>query len=280
MSPFPALRTADPFQLLQSVSNAMMVVPVFYLDTATAEKARDFWELFKAHTEGPPDRPRLLVFRQRLKGREAERWWGNSSIRTFSTLKVRFHNQFLRRTADELWERLEITRREKGDGSRDGGGARRRTPAAVEVDEVEEAGEGWGDDVTAVDAVVDRGIPTDSDTVETAADAERFVVERKIAKVCGTTEVFVAETMAEQVFEPVEQTRMTEPTSQNQGVSFPRLRHKPRLDAEPPLKSALKQLWAPAAGWRSSEDAEIGVGETVFAAWTLKDDPEETVVKG
>ncbi|EEY62558.1 uncharacterized protein PITG_14302 [Phytophthora infestans T30-4] len=80
----------------------MMVVPVFYLNTATAEKARDFWGLFEAHTEGLPDRPRLLVFRQRLKGREAERWWGNSSIRTFSTLKVRFHNQFLRRTADEL----------------------------------------------------------------------------------------------------------------------------------------------------------------------------------
>ncbi|KAI9991779.1 hypothetical protein PInf_017140 [Phytophthora infestans] len=108
MSPFPALRTADPFQLLQSVSNAMMVVPVFYLNTATAEKARDFWGLFEAHTG--PSRPA-----QRLKGREAERWWGNSSIRTFSTLKVRFHNQFLRRTADELWERLEITRREKGE---------------------------------------------------------------------------------------------------------------------------------------------------------------------
>ncbi|KAI9996393.1 hypothetical protein PInf_013820 [Phytophthora infestans] len=64
----------------------MKVLPVFNSDTAT-----------------------------RLKGREAERWWGNSSIWTFFTLEVRFHNQFLSRTADELWERLETTRREKGE---------------------------------------------------------------------------------------------------------------------------------------------------------------------
>ncbi|EEY65093.1 uncharacterized protein PITG_21772 [Phytophthora infestans T30-4] len=81
----------------------MNVLPVFYSDTATVEKVRDFWELFEAHTEGLPDRSRLLVFRQKRKSREAERSWGNSSIRTFSTLKVRFHNQFLSRTADELY---------------------------------------------------------------------------------------------------------------------------------------------------------------------------------
>ncbi|KAI9984726.1 hypothetical protein PInf_006095 [Phytophthora infestans] len=78
----------------------MKVLPVFYSDTATVEKTRDFWELFETHT--------------RRKGGEGERWWGNSSIRTFST-KVRFHNQFLSGTADELWERLETTRREKGE---------------------------------------------------------------------------------------------------------------------------------------------------------------------
>ncbi|KAG3139038.1 hypothetical protein PC128_g25441 [Phytophthora cactorum] len=72
------------------------------------EKARDFWMMFEANTEGLPDQSRLLVFRQKLKGREAERWWGDSSIRTFPTLKVRFHNQFLSRTADELWEHLEM----------------------------------------------------------------------------------------------------------------------------------------------------------------------------
>ncbi|KAI9992796.1 hypothetical protein PInf_014670 [Phytophthora infestans] len=81
------LRTADPFQLSQLVSNDMKVLPVLYSDTATVEKACDFWERFEAHTEGLPDRSRLLVFRQRLKGREAERWW----------------------------ERLETTKREKGE---------------------------------------------------------------------------------------------------------------------------------------------------------------------
>eukprot|EP00644_Phytophthora_capsici_P010187 jgi/Phyca11/120472/e_gw1.41.248.1 len=88
---------------------------MFYSDTATVEKARDFWELFEAHTGQLPDRERLLVFRQKLKGREAERWWGNSRIKTFATLKVRFHNQFLSRTTDELWERLHHTKRQRGE---------------------------------------------------------------------------------------------------------------------------------------------------------------------
>ncbi|EEY67357.1 uncharacterized protein PITG_04374 [Phytophthora infestans T30-4] len=103
------------FGLSQLVSNAMQVLPVSYSDTATVEKARGFWELFEVHTEGLPDRSKLLVLRQRLKGQEAERWWGNSSIRTLSMRKDRFHNQFLRRTADEVWDRLEATRREKGE---------------------------------------------------------------------------------------------------------------------------------------------------------------------
>ncbi|EGZ26170.1 hypothetical protein PHYSODRAFT_487007 [Phytophthora sojae] len=95
------------------VSNVMKVLPVFYSDTATMEKARDFWELFEAHTAHLPDQSRLLVFRQKLKGRPAERWWNNSTIETFATLKVRSHNQFLSRTADELWERLQTTKRER-----------------------------------------------------------------------------------------------------------------------------------------------------------------------
>eukprot|EP00644_Phytophthora_capsici_P004792 jgi/Phyca11/4125/fgenesh1_pm.PHYCAscaffold_1_\ len=97
------------------MSNIMKVLPMFYSDTATVEKARDFWELFEAHTGQLPDRERLLVFRQKLKGREAERWWGNSRIKTFATLKVRFHNQFLSRTTDELWERLHHTKRQRGE---------------------------------------------------------------------------------------------------------------------------------------------------------------------
>lgn len=97
------------------MSTVMKVLPMFYSDTATVEKARDFWELFEDHTDRLPDRKRLLVFRQKLKGREAERWWSNSSIKSFATLKVRFHNRFLSRTADELWERLYSTKRERGE---------------------------------------------------------------------------------------------------------------------------------------------------------------------
>ncbi|EEY55102.1 uncharacterized protein PITG_19792 [Phytophthora infestans T30-4] len=97
------------------MSTVMKVLPMFYSDTATVEKARDFWELFEYHTDRLPDRERLLVFRQKLKGREAERWWSNSSIKSFATLKVRFHNRVLSRTADELWERLYSTQRERGE---------------------------------------------------------------------------------------------------------------------------------------------------------------------
>ncbi|KAE8952941.1 hypothetical protein PR002_g32531 [Phytophthora rubi] len=87
--------TRSAYDLSSMVSNVMKVLPVFYSDTATTEKARDFWELFEAHTAHLPDQSRLLVFRQKIKGRPAERWWNNSTIKTFNTLKVRFHNQFL-----------------------------------------------------------------------------------------------------------------------------------------------------------------------------------------
>ncbi|KAI9990819.1 hypothetical protein PInf_018423 [Phytophthora infestans] len=86
------------------MSTVMKVLPMFYSDTATVEKARDFWELFEDHTDRLPDRERLLVFRQKLKGREAERWWSNSSIKSFATLKQ----------DGELWERLYSTKRERG----------------------------------------------------------------------------------------------------------------------------------------------------------------------
>ncbi|GMF45019.1 unnamed protein product [Phytophthora fragariaefolia] len=102
-------------ELATMVSHAVMVLPTFSSSTATVEKARDFWEMFEDHTDGFPDRSRLLVLRQKIKRREAERWWNNSSIKSFRTLKVRFHNQFLSRTADELWELLETTKRERGE---------------------------------------------------------------------------------------------------------------------------------------------------------------------
>ncbi|KAE8892227.1 hypothetical protein PF003_g23502 [Phytophthora fragariae] len=105
--------TRSAYDLSSMVSNVMKVLPVFCSDTATTEKARDFWELFEAHTAHLPDQSRMLVFRQKIKGRPAERWWNNSTIKTFNTLKVRFHNQFLSRTTDELWEWLQTTKRER-----------------------------------------------------------------------------------------------------------------------------------------------------------------------
>ncbi|KAF4148543.1 hypothetical protein GN958_ATG02267 [Phytophthora infestans] len=70
----------------------------------------------------------------------------------------------------------------------------------------------------------------------------------------------------------------TEPTDKSRGVSLSRLRHVPRVGAEPPLESATNKPLALAVDWRPSEDVGIGVGETVFAAWTLEDDPDGTVV--
>ncbi|KAG3065919.1 hypothetical protein PI125_g23939 [Phytophthora idaei] len=108
------LKTVDSFQLSQLVFNAVKVLLMFYSGTTAVEKACDFWEILAAHTEGLPDRSRLFGFRQKLKGREAERWWNNLSIRTFATLKMWFHNQFLSRTADEAWELPDTPRREMG----------------------------------------------------------------------------------------------------------------------------------------------------------------------
>lgn len=70
----------------------------------------------------------------------------------------------------------------------------------------------------------------------------------------------------------------TEPTDKSRGVSLSRLRHLSRVGAEPPLESATNKPLALAVDWRPSEDVGIGVGETVFAAWTLEDDPDGTVV--
>ncbi|KAE9089315.1 hypothetical protein PF010_g19038 [Phytophthora fragariae] len=109
------LNTGRSYDLSSMVSNVIKVLPMFYSDTATTEKARDFWEMFEAHTVHLPDQSRLLVFRQKLTGRTAERWWNNSTIRTFATLKVRFHDLFPSRTADELRERLQTTKRERSE---------------------------------------------------------------------------------------------------------------------------------------------------------------------
>ncbi|RAW35621.1 hypothetical protein PC110_g8084 [Phytophthora cactorum] len=99
----------NAFGLSTLVSNAVRMLPLFYSDTATIEKPQDFRELFEAHTVGLSNQSRLFVFRQKLTGREAERWWNDTTITTFKTLKVRFHNPFLSRMTDEM--RYQLFRR-------------------------------------------------------------------------------------------------------------------------------------------------------------------------
>ncbi|KAE9322547.1 hypothetical protein PF008_g17570 [Phytophthora fragariae] len=107
----PAAAPVNTISLTHAVPNAVKVLPLFHSAGVTVEKARDFWEAFEDTTRGLPDRSRLLVFRPKIKGSEAERWWNNSSIKSFEPLKICFHNHFLSRTADELWERLHSTKR-------------------------------------------------------------------------------------------------------------------------------------------------------------------------
>eukprot|EP00644_Phytophthora_capsici_P012632 jgi/Phyca11/113058/e_gw1.23.460.1 len=97
------------------MSNAVKLLPFFHSDSATVEKARSFWDAFEGYTRRLPDEERLLVFQQKLKGKEADRWWGNSRIKTFATLKTRFHNQFLSRTQDELFNELFSIKRSRGE---------------------------------------------------------------------------------------------------------------------------------------------------------------------
>ncbi|GMF39348.1 unnamed protein product [Phytophthora lilii] len=104
-----------PISVSQAVSNAVKVLPFFFSDTSTGEKACSFWEAFEENTEGLPNKSQLLVFQQKLKGREAERWWNNALFKSFRTLKARFNNHFLSRTADELWDCLHTTKRQTGE---------------------------------------------------------------------------------------------------------------------------------------------------------------------
>ncbi|KAI9994000.1 hypothetical protein PInf_016538 [Phytophthora infestans] len=139
------------------------------------------------------------------------------------------------------------------------------------MDEVEEAGDGRDDGVTAVEAVVERetSIVRDTvETVETVEDAERTKGSGESVSDSESEEGVDEDRSTEALLTTFDVT--TEPTDKSQRVSFSRLRHKPRLGAEPPLKSALKN--------RPSEDADIGVGKTVLATWTLEDGSEETVV--
>ncbi|KAG1684160.1 hypothetical protein DVH05_010497 [Phytophthora capsici] len=108
-------KNIGPVAMYELMANAVKLLPFFHSDSTTVEKARSFWEAFEAHTSKLPDAERLLVFQQKLKGKEADRWWGNSNIKTFDTLKARFHIHFLSRTQDELFDALFGIMRGKGE---------------------------------------------------------------------------------------------------------------------------------------------------------------------
>ncbi|OWY95286.1 hypothetical protein PHMEG_00034745 [Phytophthora megakarya] len=73
-----SLSNLPPIVLSNAVPHVVKSLPQFFSDSATVEKVRLFWNVFEANTEGLPDQSRLLMFSQKLKGREAERWSGNS----------------------------------------------------------------------------------------------------------------------------------------------------------------------------------------------------------
>ncbi|KAI9992795.1 hypothetical protein PInf_014669 [Phytophthora infestans] len=154
-----------------------------------------------------------------------------------------------------------------------------RAPAVVELDEIEEAGNGRDDGVTAMEAEVELfGAETKVTEVETAIEDEDVRAEHDKSVSGGEAEQSVGEEEStEALLTTVAVT--IEPTGTSRRVSFPRLRHEPRLGAASPLKSGLKKPLASVVDWTPSEDAEIEVGETVYAAWMLMCDPEEMVVR-
>ncbi|KAI9987377.1 hypothetical protein PInf_023392 [Phytophthora infestans] len=123
------------------------------------------------------------------------------------------------------------------------------------------------DGVTAVEAVVERETLTVSDTVETVEDAERLVVERKTADLCGTTEVFVAETMAEEVCEPAGEDEDVSAKNDSTDCVVALTERDTLVDEDE------EEFW-------DAVESVSEMGEIVFAAWTLKDDPNETASRG
>ncbi|EGZ04528.1 hypothetical protein PHYSODRAFT_406126, partial [Phytophthora sojae] len=84
----------------------LKLIPFFDADTASTERARDFWWCFETATEGFGDLVRLRMFAARMNGWVAERWGLNLRFGDFETLKRRLYNRFIRLTEEELLKRL------------------------------------------------------------------------------------------------------------------------------------------------------------------------------
>ncbi|KAE9010896.1 hypothetical protein PR003_g15513 [Phytophthora rubi] len=96
------------------IKNAIKMIPPFYSDGSTVEKARAFWNTFERATVGLDETLRLSAFRERLRGKSGEEWWLHSKITDFMTLQIRFYNQFVCLTPLQVMERLSTAKRTRG----------------------------------------------------------------------------------------------------------------------------------------------------------------------
>ncbi|KAG3241202.1 hypothetical protein PI124_g13927 [Phytophthora idaei] len=90
----------NTFSLLTLMSNAMKVLPFFYSETVTVEKARDFWDLFEDHTVGLPDQSQLTFKTLKVERGESVEQWGDRisdlcESRNYPNHQMRY--QFFRR---------------------------------------------------------------------------------------------------------------------------------------------------------------------------------------
>ncbi|GMF20951.1 unnamed protein product [Phytophthora fragariaefolia] len=96
------------------IKNAVKMIPPFYSEKSSVEKARTFWNSFKRATVDLVESLRLSAFRECLKGKIGEAWWMYSKINNFETLKNRFYNQFICQTPLQLLEQLKNAKRSRG----------------------------------------------------------------------------------------------------------------------------------------------------------------------
>jgi hypothetical protein len=72
---------------------------------------------FEKCTFGMDDQMRWTVFKQCLKVKVGLKWWYNSRIDSFESLRVRFHNRFICQMPAQLWNRLKTAKRKKGESA-------------------------------------------------------------------------------------------------------------------------------------------------------------------
>ncbi|KAG2947173.1 hypothetical protein PC117_g7022 [Phytophthora cactorum] len=222
-SPRRVVKTADPFQLSQLVSNAVKLLPMFYSDSATVEKARDFWEMFAAaHTEGLPDQSRLLVFRQKIKGRIGTSDGGGETLRE--------------KPVAVSVEDIKGTDKKKSE-------VKTVVEATVASEEVVIA-EREKTDVDAELSVAEKKVAVVGDVKEVVRSVEAAEEVGAVCEVSRTVGEAPVEDEKEVFWDAVETkvNMINKHKSKDEGVSFPRIRFAPRLFAAPPLKFALKKL--------------------------------------